>query len=853
MSSVIADLPALPSQEVHEQLEDLENGGLFARLGVRNFLEGDLFGWYLAEWNSEIEGCARELARVLGDFEPATGTLEPDSTRDLLKKLYEYLIPRQLRHDLGEYYTPDWLAELTLDEAGYGGDISQRLLDPACGSGTFLVLAIRRAREFGEEHLLEPREIVQRVLSNIVGFDINPLAVIASRTNYLLALGPLMRHSNQLDIPVYLCDSVLSPLQQKGEQEGEQKSFLHDYTIPSTVGDFHIPRVVVSQGQLPSLTALLEECVRHGYTPEEFLARAHRRLGDLDEFAQSSLDTLFRKVAGLEREGRNGIWARIVKNAFAPVFCGHFDYVIGNPPWVRWSFLADSYRQATLPLWVEYGLFSLRASAARLGGGEKDFSMLFLYACADTYLKPGGTLGFVITQEVLKGKGAGEGFRRFQLGANGAKLGVTKAHDLVAVAPFEGAANKTAMIVLRKGSPTTYPVPYSLWRRRHGVGVLDPGLHLERAMPLLERQEFLARPIAESLQSAWQTTALDQQGALDGLRGVSAYKARRGASTEPYGVFWLDLIDVRSDGALIIENLPELGKREIRKVQAVMESQLVFPAIRGKDVHRWRATPLIYTLISQDPRTREGYPESQMKVELPETYKYLLGFKDVLLSRGSRTVRELAERTVFWSMFGIGEYSFAPFRVTWKRMADDLVAAVVSVHDTPFGERQPIGTDTTAFLPVEDRDEAHFLCALLNSSPARAFIRSFSSGGRGFGAPSIVTNIALPTFEARDQVHVRLAVLSQLAHQLASKDNGAARDLPDVEEEIDQLAATLWGVADEHLMLMRKALIGRRRLAELTASMATSDVSPADNAPDTLSDPLYEMSHDSIFDASQGA
>ena len=44
---------------------------------------------------------------------------EPELTRDLLKQLYQYLVPRHLRHDLGEYYTPDWLA--------------QRVLDPACG------------------------------------------------------------------------------------------------------------------------------------------------------------------------------------------------------------------------------------------------------------------------------------------------------------------------------------------------------------------------------------------------------------------------------------------------------------------------------------------------------------------------------------------------------------------------------------------------------------------------------------------------------------------------------------------------------------------------------------------------
>jgi type I restriction-modification system DNA methylase subunit len=53
-----------------------------------------------------------------------------------------------VRHHLGEYYTPDWLAEQTLDRAGYAGDPEIRILDPSCGSGTFLVLAIARIRRW---------------------------------------------------------------------------------------------------------------------------------------------------------------------------------------------------------------------------------------------------------------------------------------------------------------------------------------------------------------------------------------------------------------------------------------------------------------------------------------------------------------------------------------------------------------------------------------------------------------------------------------------------------------------------------------------------------------------------------
>ena len=60
---------------------------------------------------------------------------------------------------------------------------------------------------------LEPRDLLRRICQNVVGIDLNPLAVIAARTNYLLALGPLLklRGNEPLEIPVYLADSVMTP------------------------------------------------------------------------------------------------------------------------------------------------------------------------------------------------------------------------------------------------------------------------------------------------------------------------------------------------------------------------------------------------------------------------------------------------------------------------------------------------------------------------------------------------------------------------------------------------------------------------------------------------------------------
>jgi hypothetical protein len=486
---------------------------------------------------------------------------------------------------------------------------------------------------------------------------------------------------------------------------------------------------------------------------------------------------------------------------------GKFDFVVGNPPWVRWGYLPEGYRDATLKLWKDYGLFSLSGMEARLGSGEKDFSMLFTYVAAHRYLKEGEKLAFLITQEVFKAKGAGEGFRSFK--AKGTPVKVLKAHDLVSLKPFESAANKTAFVILKKGEKTEYPVPYVLWRKKKGVK-FDTSVSYEEALDRTERVEMQAKPIGTPV-SSWQTFETKSENILDALRGKSIYKARRGASIDPYGVFYMKIKQAFSDGTILAENLPELGKRKISKVEERIEADLVFPAVRGRDIERWNAMPEIYALIAQDPKKRVGYEEEWMKVNLPRTFGYLHRFKGILLSRGSNVVRELAEKTVFYTMYGIGEYTFASYKVVWKRMANDLEAVVLSKAETQIGEKDVIPTDTTSLIPFKSEAEAHYVCAILNSSPVRFCVRSYSSAGRGFGAPSIVKQFQIPKYERSDEVHQKLSELSKKAHGLAKgyyeqKDLDVGEELKEVEGKIDKTVAELYGITDEELEEVREII-----------------------------------------------
>ncbi|NDJ86215.1 MAG: N-6 DNA methylase [Chloroflexi bacterium] len=177
-------------------LMNIETGVVFRDAGIANFLETrDIFSWYLDVWTPAL---ATQLTSIITRI--AERQLPPTRhmPRDLLQQLYQDLLPPSLRHRLGEYYTPSWLATYLLDRIGYHGDPNTTLLDPSCGSGVFLACALNRLRQHGPDSYS----------GQIVGFDLNPLAVLSTRANYLLMLGNDAIQSPH-HIPVYQMDTIL--------------------------------------------------------------------------------------------------------------------------------------------------------------------------------------------------------------------------------------------------------------------------------------------------------------------------------------------------------------------------------------------------------------------------------------------------------------------------------------------------------------------------------------------------------------------------------------------------------------------------------------------------------------------
>ncbi|MCD6506653.1 SAM-dependent DNA methyltransferase [Candidatus Poribacteria bacterium] len=795
----LAQIASADTESLRSYLQKMEQGGIFADFGIKNFLEGDFFGWYLDAWEPAIEDALRRIIGDLANYSLVTLDVNPEETRDLLKQLYQNLVPKKLRHDLGEYYTPDWLAERLLNQLGVNGDPRKRLLDPACGSGTFLVLTIKRIKKYAEERMLPEADVLDRILENVVGFDLNPLAVITARTNYLLALGDLLPHRRgEISIPVYLTDSIMTP------QPGKELSTYAGVEFSTAVGRFAVPRSLVDAHYIDQLADLLEESVKMNLSAAQFrrrLLQTFPLIEGQDEAEISVAVKLYERLLDLERRGINGIWARIIKNAFAPLFQGRFDYVAGNPPWVNWESLPDEYRQETASLWAAHELFPHKGFDAILGKAKDDIFILMTYVALDKYVRAGGRLGFLITQSVFKTAGAGQGFRRFRLG-DGTPLGVIHVDDMADLKPFEGASNRTAIVVLERGRMTRYPVPYTHWRKKGGGAVIPEDLSLEEVQEITVRRNFVAEPVDKTdPTSPWITGRPRALQAIRKVLGASNYRARAGIYTGgANGVYWLEIIDERSDGLVMISNITKGARRKVESVQAAIEPDLLYPLLRGRDVQRWGVTPSAHILVTHEPGMKlKAIPEDEMVARFPKTYAYLKWFEDDLLERRDRGVRGLIEKGApFYSMFAVGDYTFAPYKVVWREQAAGLTVAVVEPTET----KAVVPDHKLMMVDFQDKEEAHYLCAALNSSPARLVVISYGVSIQM--DTHVLENVRVPLFDPDNPTHCQLAVLSVEAHEATAAGDTAR--VQEIEAEIDRLAAELWGLTEEELRDIQKSL-----------------------------------------------
>ena len=197
--------------------------------------------------------------------------------------------------------------------------------------------------------------------------------------------------------------------------------------------------------------------------------------------------------------------------------------------------------------------------------------------------------------------------------------------------------------------------------------------------------------------------------ALRNCKGVSAYHnlVREGVNTRgANGVYWVEVLQERPGGRLLIENQDASRKNAVGKHQATAEGDLVFPLCRGRDIARWLVTPKQSIIVPYRPgKGSKPLSEQVMRREYPLTFAFLNSFRTVLSKRKKFRNFDPASNA-FYEMYDVGEYTFQPYKVIYKgEVATDLVAAVApQLHHC--GRELPVVPDQTAHCKRRSRSAA---------------------------------------------------------------------------------------------------------------------------------------------------
>lgn len=760
-----------PNVPLEQRIRQLESGQLFANAGVLNVLVGDFFSWYA------YDSAWPNLAPKLGSLLDRLGTVNfdvtkktPESTRDLFKGLYQSFVPRALRHALGEYYTPDWLASHTLDRLEWSPD--EALLDPTCGSGTFLLEALRRRLCVASNE----ERTAKRLLHGLYGLDLNPLAVLTARASLVVSLAPYMDPAEPVRLPIFLADA-LNPTMLEGD--------LYTHRLQTELGtmNFAVPRRLVRKYNYYDFFNRLRELIDADGETDQILDTLLREFdfGLLTDAESEALRSTVSNLVLMHKREWNGIWCALLADRFSTGEIPAVEKICGNPPWVKWSHLPPEYAEFIKDRCYDMGVFS---DDRWVGGIESDISTVVTYEAVARWLRPNGRLAFLITGTVFSNESS-QGFRRFRLRHMDVRFGPIVVEDFSRIKPFEGVTNFATLMILERDRETEYPIPYRVWRPRDNQRDKVRQVTSEAEfVAVAECDEFLASPVPGTDAGPWIVGTEEDHELWTRLfvAGKRHYLARKGVTTDRNGIFFLRLNGIAPDGTCMIENDPELGRKaRIPRVRARIENQHIFPLLRGRGVSAFRAQPDEDYHILVPQRGMNGDETLPHTARL--TYAFLQRFREELEGRSS--YRRFQRNQPFWSLWSTGTYTFSPFKVTWREMGGgEFAAAYIGPHLDPLlGERVVILDHKLYFVPLESEEEAAYLTGLLNAPVIAHAIASYAAQ-LSLGV-SVVEYLGIPAFDPTNPTHTgisRLAMditrrkadptegelgeLNRLAHQL---------------------------------------------------------------------------------------
>ena len=362
---------------------------------LKGVIESDLF-----QWPSEI-GETQYIKAI------AKKVMQFDWTQrigELAATLYQNTILAEERRKMGEYYTPQWLAQSIVEEL-VDDPLNTVAMDPSCGSGTFIECLAQRTIAAAKDAGLTPPEILDKLQTNIIGIDLHPVAVQLAKATWVLSSGEVISAARQaghraaITPPVHLGDSLQLRYDRRTLFSSEYIIlFTNEYIDgEAEAARFQIPMSLARNVDRFDLLMLDLAAAIDGNQDTGRVLDNHDVTGDPEREMMAQTAAQMRR---LHAQNRNHVWAYYLRNMVRPAVIAEqkVNIIVGNPPWQTYSRSADIVREELENLCQDtYGIWAGGKNSA-----NQDVAAMFFCRVTDLYLGDGGKIGMVLPHSALR-------------------------------------------------------------------------------------------------------------------------------------------------------------------------------------------------------------------------------------------------------------------------------------------------------------------------------------------------------------------------------------------------------------------------------------------------------------------
>lgn len=698
------------------------NGGLFTRTAAerrvgRFCISDERFAALFDELFLKFRFVAREDSASWSE-----ASVDPE----MLGRAFESLMASSERKTGGVYYTPHHLVERVTGHAFNAAlrrstPDSIKVIDPACGSGAFLVhaletLAALRAARRSQRSVAEIRR--DALTTSIFGVDRSPTAVwlcqlrlwlsvvIESDESDPLRVRPLPNLDRNVRVGDALTGSVFSQEQallaggskltalraRYARATGQRKTVLARCLDRAERGRV----LAIIDRDIDGALRCRRELVSLERTRDLFGQRPPRNAQ-----ARRERRRIRDQLRALRQDRRSIADGGALPVAFGALFPdvqanGGFDVVIGNPPWVRLHNIPSALRLRLRETYTVFGDAAWHAGAAAANASrgfasQIDLSALFAERSL-RLLRDDGVLSLLLPSKLWRSL-AGGGVRRLLMEC----ASLIAVEDLSDSPSAFDAAVYPSLVVAQKSAASGGQVNVSVQKT---------------SGPRAWRTQAHDLAFDRTPGAPWLLLPPDVRAAFDllGSRGAPLAAVmgfpRLGVKTGCNSAFVV-CVESAARGLASIRN----GDGALGSV----EQELLRPALRGESVTLWRRSAVDEHVIWTHDAHGVALPK------LPARAREWLGghYSDLSLRSDSKGSGR------WWSLFRTDAADFSRPRVVWADFGRTPRALVLDAGDPA------VPLNTCYALPCRDDSHAVALCAVLNSAPAAAWLNAIAEPARG--------------------------------------------------------------------------------------------------------------------------